>query len=97
MGVILGEVSKIDIGGRRGIAEGIQFSYDYLIVAAGACHSYFGRDEWEKKVPGLKILQGSSFSRHGSAMGVARRPIWSTFTFPQNVHIPTIQFCILSP
>src|SRR5262249_59051206 len=34
-----------------------EFHYDYLILATGARHSYFGHDEWEKLAPGLKSLE----------------------------------------
>ena len=33
-----------------------RIGYDYLIVAAGAAHAYFGHDEWRKRAPGLKTL-----------------------------------------
>ncbi|HET7095045.1 MAG TPA: hypothetical protein VFI22_16255 [Thermomicrobiales bacterium] len=36
--------------------DGETVPYDYLIVAAGASHSYFGHDEWEPYAPGLKSL-----------------------------------------
>jgi NADH dehydrogenase len=38
------------------LATGETVPYDYLILAAGARHSYFGRDEWEKDAPGMKSL-----------------------------------------
>jgi hypothetical protein len=37
--------------------EGTQVTYDYLIVAAGARHSYFGHAEWEALAPGLKTIE----------------------------------------
>ncbi len=56
--VILGEVKDFDKEGKSVIlADGSQVSYDYLIVAAGARHSYFGRDEWETNAPGLKTIE----------------------------------------
>lgn len=55
--VILGEVSSIDLRNQLIIADNIELSYDYLIVAAGARHSYFGHDEWEKYAPGLKTIE----------------------------------------
>ena len=57
MDVILGEVSTIDLRNQRIIADNIELTYDYLIVAAGARHSYLGRNEWEKYAPGLKIIE----------------------------------------
>ncbi|MBX9928418.1 MAG: NAD(P)/FAD-dependent oxidoreductase [Gemmatimonadaceae bacterium] len=57
--VLLGDVTAIDRAARtvtvRDHAEPI--GYDHLIVAAGARHSYFGRDEWEPHAPGLKTLE----------------------------------------
>src|SRR5262245_47406556 len=54
--VLLGEVSGIDLAARRVTLEDGELSYDYLIVATGARHAYFGRDEWEPLAPGLKSL-----------------------------------------
>ena len=56
--VILGEVSDFDKEKRAVILEtGIEISYDYLIVAGGARHAYFGHDDWERAAPGLKTLE----------------------------------------
>ncbi len=37
--------------------DGAEIAFDYLIVAAGARHSYFGHDEWERDAPGLKTIE----------------------------------------
>lgn len=56
--VLLTEVSGFDTGARRvQLRGGAQLDYDYLIVAAGARHAYFGHDEWEADAPGLKTLE----------------------------------------
>ncbi|CAN5254218.1 NAD(P)/FAD-dependent oxidoreductase [soil metagenome] len=56
--VILGEASEFEKERKAVVlADGSRVEYDYLIVAAGARHSYFGRDEWEKSAPGLKTLE----------------------------------------
>jgi NADH dehydrogenase len=56
--VVLGEVRGVDVDSRTvKTADGSQFGYDYLILATGARHSYFGHDEWEKLAPGLKSLE----------------------------------------
>src|SRR5436190_15009422 len=56
--VILGEVVGFDKEGSKVIlADGSEIGYDYLIVAAGARHSYFGHDDWERTAPGLKTLE----------------------------------------
>jgi NADH:quinone reductase (non-electrogenic) len=55
--VLLGEVTGIDIERRTlTFADGPPLSYDYLIVASGSRHSYFGHSEWEKTAPGLKNI-----------------------------------------
>jgi len=56
--VVLAEVSSIDPSSKRLLTpQGRSFTYDYLIVAAGARHSYFGHEQWEGNAPGLKTLE----------------------------------------
>lgn len=56
--VLLGEVESIDPANRRVVlTDGADSTYDYLIVATGARHSYFGHDEWEVLAPGLKSIE----------------------------------------
>ncbi len=55
--VLLGEVVDFDLQARRVKLAGLELSYDYLIVATGAGHSYFGHDEWELLAPGLKTIE----------------------------------------
>jgi NADH dehydrogenase len=54
--VLLAEVRSIDPAARRVVLRDGELAYDYLIVAAGASHSYFGHPEWEPLAPGLKTL-----------------------------------------
>jgi NADH dehydrogenase len=55
--VLLAEVARIDAGDKAVILDGGErLAYDYLIVAAGATHSYFGHEEWSAYAPGLKTL-----------------------------------------
>ena len=55
--VIMGEITTIDKETRTiALHNGDQIGYEYLIVALGARHSYFGKDEWEVFAPGLKTL-----------------------------------------
>jgi NADH:ubiquinone reductase (H+-translocating) len=55
---LLGEVIGFDTVARRvRMAGGQELEYDYLIVAAGARHAYFGHEEWEEDAPGLKTLE----------------------------------------
>lgn len=55
--VLWAEVTSIDINGRSVTTKEDTFSYDYLVVATGARHSYFGHPEWEQFAPGLKTLE----------------------------------------
>jgi NADH dehydrogenase len=56
--VLLAEASEVDVAARTvHFTDGTAVSYDYLIVATGARHSYFGHDEWEPLAPGLKSLE----------------------------------------
>jgi NADH dehydrogenase len=51
-------VKSIDPPGRRVLlADGAEYTYDYLVVATGARHSYFGHDDWEILAPGLKSIE----------------------------------------
>jgi NADH dehydrogenase len=57
MEVLLGEVTGFDLEKRQVQIDGLELPYDYLIVAAGATHAYFGHPEWEQYAPGLKTLE----------------------------------------
>jgi NADH dehydrogenase len=56
--VLLGEVERIDTARKVvRLTDTAEFSYDYLIVAAGTTHAYFGHDEWQPHAPGLKTIE----------------------------------------
>jgi NADH dehydrogenase len=56
--VLLSEVTAIDPDARVvRCVDGRELNYDFLIVAAGARHSYFGHDDWEARAPGLKSIE----------------------------------------
>jgi len=56
--VLLGEVVGFALDEREVLlADGGRLDYDYLVVAAGAQHSYFGHDQWEPIAPGLKTIE----------------------------------------
>src|SRR5213596_2779786 len=55
--VILAEVESVDVAAKKVKTADLDFDYDYLILATGARHSYFGHDNWEKLAPGLKSLE----------------------------------------
>jgi NADH:ubiquinone reductase (H+-translocating) len=55
--VLLASVTGIDLAAREVVLDGERVGYDYLVVATGARHAYFGHDEWEGLAPGLKSLE----------------------------------------
>ena len=55
--VILAEVKSVNVAVKTLSIGDRDMSYDYLILATGSRHSYFGHDEWEKLAPGLKSLE----------------------------------------
>jgi NADH dehydrogenase len=55
--VILAEVQSVDVDAKKVKTVDLEIDYDYLILAAGARHSYFGHNEWENLAPGLKSLE----------------------------------------
>jgi NADH dehydrogenase len=86
--VLLQEAKGIDVDAREvHIADGT-LSYDYLIVATGATHSYFGHDEWAPHAPGLKTVEDALEIRRRILLAFeaaeleedeARRRAWLTF------------------
>jgi NADH dehydrogenase len=82
--VILGEVDGVDLA-RRVVSydDGTrELAYDYLIVASGARHSYFGRNEWEEHAPGLKSLE--------DALEIRRRFLLS-FELAEKIEDPALR------
>ena len=60
--VVLAKVSGIDTARREVLAEGRRIFYDYLVVATGAEHAYFGHD-WSSYAPGLKTIDDATYLR----------------------------------
>ena len=90
--VVLGEVTAIDLEGRRvtlqqGGDAPTELPYDTLIVAAGARHSYFGNDDWATIAPGLKSLE--------DALELRRR-ILSAFEAAEIEPDPEVQRALLT-
>jgi NADH dehydrogenase len=54
---ILATATRIDVARRVVHLEDDELLYDYLLVATGATHSYFGQDQWEAHAPGLKTVE----------------------------------------
>jgi NADH dehydrogenase len=80
--VILAEVQAVDVVARIVRTGESEIHYDYLIVATGARHSYFGHEEWEKLAPGLKSLE--------DAVEIRRR-ILMAFEFAEKTSDPAAQ------
>jgi NADH dehydrogenase len=55
--VLLAEVTELDLSARRVHTSAGAYDFDYLILACGAEHSYFGHDDWEDFAPGVKTLE----------------------------------------
>jgi NADH dehydrogenase len=86
--VLMGEVTTIDTASRIVALPDRRLDYDYLLVASGATHAYFGHDEWEKHAPGLKNLDDafairarilSAFEQAEAARDDAQRDACLTF------------------
>lgn len=84
--VHLGRVTRVNLLERYVEGEGVRVGYDYLILACGAQHSYFGRQEWEDLAPGLKTLEQAT---------EIRRRILSAFEMAENEQDPTRQRALL--
>ena len=62
--VLLGQAQSVDVASRRvRLSDGATLDYDYLIVATGARHAYFGHPEWQAYAPGLKTLDDALLMR----------------------------------
>lgn len=61
--VLMAEVTGVDLEQQRVITLESEIPYDYLVVATGASHSYFGHDEWAPYAPGLKSLVNATAIR----------------------------------
>lgn len=58
--VLLGRVTGIDPAGSAVLLDALRVPYDYLIVATGARHSYFGKESWAELAPGLKKIDDAT-------------------------------------
>src|SRR5690349_12368975 len=86
--VLMGEVTAIDTSARQVAIADRRIDYDYLLVASGATHAYFGHDEWERPAPGPKNLDDAftirarilaAVEQAGAATDEARRRSCLTF------------------
>src|SRR6202166_2647768 len=58
--VLMAEIRGIDTGKRLVHTDSISVAYDFLVLATGATHSYFGHDEWAEVAPGLKRIEDAT-------------------------------------
>jgi len=87
--ILQAEVTGIDAAARQvTLDDGEKLSFDHLVVAAGATHSYFGHDDWAVHAPGLKTLADAftirarvigGFERAERCTDAAEREPWMTF------------------
>ena len=86
--VLLGNVTEIETTTRRVVADGASYAYDYLFVATGVTHTYFGHDEWQSDALGLKTLDDAlamrariltAFERAEAASDPSEQAAWLTF------------------
>jgi NADH:quinone reductase (non-electrogenic) len=86
--VLLGEARSVDIGNRSVDVDGVSHPYDFLIVATGSTHAYFGHDDWAPHAPGLKTLDDAlrirariltAFERAEAGSDPAEQMEWLTF------------------
>ncbi len=61
--VLMAEVNSIDLESKKVVHDSGELNFDFLVVATGATHSYFGKDDWEKHAPGLKSLADATSIR----------------------------------
>jgi NADH dehydrogenase len=86
--VHLGRVERVNLGEKWvGGGSDVRLGFDYLLVACGAQHSYFGRDEWEEFAPGLKTLEQAT---------EIRRRILLAFETAENEFNPSKQEALLT-
>lgn len=82
--VLLGEVVAFDLQRRLVRIDGLDLCYDFLIVASGATHAYFGHPEWEHYAPGLKTIEDAIEIRRRvlSAFETAEREAFANKSSP---------------
>jgi NADH dehydrogenase len=61
--VLLDEVMDINVGRREVILQNESIAFDYLVVATGSTHSYFGHEDWRTIAPGLKSIDDATHIR----------------------------------
>jgi NADH dehydrogenase len=83
--VLMDEAIGFDLAEQRvDLKTGVELEYDYLIIATGSTHSYFGRDDWAKLAPGLKTIEDATEIRRRVllAFELAEREMMEKGTHP---------------
>jgi NADH dehydrogenase len=70
--VLMAEIAGIDTGKRLVHADSVDVPYDFLVLATGATHSYFGHDEWAAAAPGLKSIEDATRVRRSILIAFER-------------------------
>jgi NADH dehydrogenase len=70
--VLMAKVTGVDAAGRCILTDAGPISYDYLVIATGAAHSYFGHDEWAECAPGLKYIEDATRIRRSILVAFER-------------------------
>jgi NADH dehydrogenase len=73
--VVMAQVTAIDVAARRVHTNEIELAYDYLVLATGATHSYFGHDDWAPFAPGLKHIADATEIRRRFLLAFERAEI----------------------
>jgi putative oxidoreductase len=85
--VLMGEVIGVDTKARTVIMQDQRITYDYLVLATGAAHSYFGRDDWAPYAPGLKRVEDAT---------EVRRRLLTAFEKAEATEDPIERECLLT-
>ena len=75
--VLLGEVTAVDKQARQVTVDGTAVSFDYLVIATGARHSYFGKDHWAEHAPGIKTVDDATRVRADILLAFERAEVES--------------------
>ncbi len=86
--VFMAEVEAIDLAARFVQTGAGPFSYDYLVLATGATHSYFGHDEWAEFAPGLKRIEDATRIRRSILLAFERAELAGDDTERQRLLTP---------
>jgi NADH dehydrogenase len=75
--VVMARVTGVDTAARRVHTDSISVAYDFLVIATGATHSYFGHDEWAPVAPGLKRIEDATDIRRRFLLAFERAELSS--------------------